>query len=333
MKNTHQQVLLDTQRWLQSGQAVWLGTVLKTWGSSPRPVGSVMAFSPGAGLSGSLSGGCIEEYLLEQLQAEEQDKTTPVLQVFGETVEQQERFSLPCGGTLLICLEYLRPSKTTLEHINALLDALNRRDQVTRVIDLDTGSLSLDYQSEYHQLSFNGGAIHHPFHPEWQMLLTGCGEVTRCVATLAQALDFSVEVCDFRPAFTEGWSMDGVKLHRGFPDERVQERFNDERTAIITLAHDPRVDDMALMAALKTHAFYIGAMGSRKTSESRRKRLSELDVSEAEIGRLHAPAGFATGSKTPWEIAVSIMAEVTAARSKQSVSHSADEQSLRLVHG
>ncbi|HBN14915.1 MAG TPA: xanthine dehydrogenase, partial [Pseudohongiella sp.] len=154
----------------------------------------------------------------------------------------------------------------------------------------------------------------HSLSPRYKLLLLGAGDVARYVAELALVMDYEVTLCDPRPAYLDNWHVEGVHLSTELPDDLVRDGFSDPYSGIIALAHDPRVDDMALMEALKTPAFYIGAMGSDRTSANRRERLPELGLSEEEINRLHAPIGFQIGSKTPAEIAIAILAEVTAVR-------------------
>jgi xanthine dehydrogenase accessory factor len=138
--------------------------------------------------------------------------------------------------------------------------------------------------------------------------------VAKYVAEMALALEYDVTLCDPRPRYLDNWHVPGVETTSRLPDDIVRERFSNPYSGIIALAHDPRVDDMALMEALKTDAFYVGAMGSERTSAARRERLPELGLSKDEIDILHAPIGFQIDSKTPAEIAIAIMAEVTAVR-------------------
>jgi xanthine dehydrogenase accessory factor len=148
----------------------------------------------------------------------------------------------------------------------------------------------------------------------YRLLLLGAGDVARYVAEMALALEYDVMLCDPRPQYLDNWDVEGVETTPRLPDDVVREGFSNPYSGIIALAHDPRVDDMALMEALKTKAFYIGAMGSERTSAARRERLPELGLSEDEIDNLRAPIGLQIESKTPAEIAISIMAEVTAVR-------------------
>jgi len=155
-------------------------------------------------------------------------------------------------------------------------------------------------------------------------MLIGAGQVSLYLADMAQKLDYQVIVCDPRQEMLDQWHVDGVRLTNEMPDDAVRQFSQDNFSAIIALTHDPRIDDMGLMEALKTHAFFIGAMGSTRTSAKRRERLLQLDLTEAEINRLHAPVGLPIGSKTPAEIAIAILAQLTALRSEQTPSLEAD---------
>lgn len=335
MKSSQKYVIDAVISALEEGRSVWLGTVVRTWGSSPRPVGSLMAIIPGSGVFGSLSGGCIEEDLLNRITDGEFDTEykQPLQLVFGDTKAEQERLRLPCGGSLEVLLERLSPDMATLKHFQELSSAIDQRRAITRQVSLNNQSIELTNTGKSDSLKIDHSYLKQTFQPQWQMLLTGTGEVTRCVSELASAAEFSVTICDYRPAFLEGCHFEQADLVTAFPDDLIAERFHDSRSAVIALAHDPRVDDMALMEALKTEAFYVGAMGSRKTSDSRRIRLQELELTPSQIDRLHAPAGLPTGSKTPWEIAISIMAEVTRERSIRRSVQNSQPVTLMASHG
>ena len=158
----------------------------------------------------------------------------------------------------------------------------------------------------------------HSLSPMYRLLLLGAGDVAKFVAEMALALEYDVTLCDPRPKYLDNWEVDGVETTSRLPDDVVREKFSNPYSGIIALAHDPRLDDMALMEALKTNAFYISAMGSERTSAARRERLPELGLTEEEIATLHAPIGFDIQSKTPAEIAIAVMAEVTAVRHNSS---------------
>ncbi len=314
-------VVEQVTQWLAKGHTLWLSTVVETYGSSPRPQGSLMAFAPGQGLVGSLSGGCIEEDLLRKLASlpvqVEPEQIKPALYTYGQSLPDAPRRTLPCGGTLRILLEKLVPDDHG--HFQELSAFLNQGRCASRLINLETGKTQLK-SGLNPELLYDETLMTHTLGPAYKLLLTGAGEASRCVAELAQAVDFAVTVCEFREEYLTGsenhWLAQDIELVKGFPDELIKQRFSDEHSAIITLAHDPRIDDMALMEAFHGDAFYIAAMGSQRTSESRRERLLELGVTEEQLERLYAPAGVPTGSKTPWEIAISIVAQLTAARNQ-----------------
>ena len=155
-------------------------------------------------------------------------------------------------------------------------------------------------------------------------MLIGAGQVSLYLADMAQKLDYQVIVCDPRQEMLDQWHVDGVRLTNEMPDDAVRQFSQDNFSAIIALTHDPRIDDMGLMEALKTRAFFVGAMGSTRTSAKRRGRLLQLDLTETEINRLHAPVGLPIGSKTPAEIAIAILAQLTALRGEQTPSLEAD---------
>lgn len=308
------------QHWLGQSKAVWLCTVLNTWGSSPRPPGSLFACNASGEFIGSLSGGCVEENLIAKIVAGDFSSLISRLR-YGATTEEAERFRLPCGGVLDISIERLQPSYTLQNSVALIMDALvgRRRISVQRdftqekfiVSDPHKQQLILDFSEDS---SGNLIEINHVLGPQYRLLLIGISEVSRAVAQLALLLDYEILICDPRADARARWDIAGVTLLAQLPDDAVREYGDDMHCAILALTHDPRIDDMALMEAFNTQAFYIGAMGSLRTSESRRERLQLLDVTAEQLQRLHAPIGLDTGSKTPMEIAVSVLAQLTAVR-------------------
>lgn len=318
MQSSQHHIIQSVNNWLARGNCVWLCTILKTWGSSPRPVGAMMACTLDGEMAGSISGGCIEEDFLEQLRdgslkARFDEHGHPFVVHYGVSAEEQARLKLPCGGQLHVLLEYLTPEKDQVV-FERLLNALDSHQKVSRQVMLATGDISLLDEASDNAVLIDEQVMKHSLSPRYKLLLLGAGDVARVVAELALTLDYEVTLCDPRPGYLDNWPVNGVQLTADLPDDVVRDLFSDPYSGIIALAHDPRVDDMALMEALKTPAFYIGAMGSDRTSANRRERLPELGLSESEISRLYAPIGIKIGSKTPAEIAISIMAEVTAVR-------------------
>lgn len=311
-------VIQHLNNWLAQGISPWLATVIKTYGSSPRPIGSMMIYHPDKGIIGSLSGGCIEQELMAQLatgQAESEEPVQPRIIRYGESPDQQVRLALPCGGHLDILLEKI--SLQHQDHFEKITEALKNRVWISRHIDLNTGKLSIMNDITELDVQRDKNTLIHALKPHDKLLLVGAGEVARCLAEIAKNLEFEVTLCDYRDEFLQGWQVDGIQLINTMPDDLINEAFHDNHCAIVALAHDPRIDDMAMMEALKTQAFYIGAMGSLVTSAQRRKRLTELDLDQQQINKLHAPIGLDIRSRTPYEIAVSIAAHLIAERAKR----------------
>ena len=326
MENADLEVLSRLTQWVRDGKPSWLCTVIKTWGSSPRPVGSLLCCNSDGHLAGSLSGGCIEEDLLEKLQRGEMATDGPEVLIYGVTAEETERLGLPCGGQLHVVAEpFLDASQlTALEHVVA---RVSERECVERRVDIANGEMAITDQPRFRHLSFEGEFSNtdnagekflvQTYGPRYQLFLIGAGQVSMCLADMAKSLDYQVVVCDPRGHLMEQWPVDGVQLVTDMPDDAVRKYANDAFSAIIALTHDPRIDDMGLMEALRTDAFFIGAMGSTRTSANRRERLKMLDLTDEEINRLHAPVGLPIGSKTPAEIAIAILAQLTALRSEK----------------
>jgi xanthine dehydrogenase accessory factor len=327
MENEHQQVLGQLTRWIEQGEMCWLCTVVKTWGSSPRPVGSLLCCDSQGHVAGSLSGGCIEEDLLEKLRAGELATDTPEVLIYGGTPEESERLGLPCGGQLHIVIEPMQ-DKSTLPQFEQIVARLQARECIERKLDITTGEMTIENTGRFRHLQFSDSAdtktngdshLIQTYGPRYQLLLIGAGQVSSYLASMAQALDYHVVVCDPRQEVLDQWTVDGVQLVNKMPDDAVRELANDSFTAIIALTHDPRIDDMGLMEALKTDAFFVGALGSTRTSAKRRERLLQLDLTEAEISKLHGPVGLSIGSKTPAEIAISILAQLTSLKASAQV--------------
>ena len=310
------EVLNQINSWLQSGLSCWLATVVQTWGSSPRPVGSLLTCNSEGTVVGSLSGGCVEDDLLEKLTAGELAADGPQFFQYGITAEETEKLGLPCGGHLYIVVEPLHPSTDTQAHFRQLTTALAERRCAKRVVDLKQGSTAIVAPCSAAPLAWDeqNQVLEHTYGPAHQLFVIGSGMVSAYLAQMALSLDYEITVCDPRKDLLDQFSVAGVRKVADMPDDAVREYANDPATAIVALTHDPRIDDMGLMEALETEAFYIGAMGSTRSSASRRERLLALDLNPADIDRLHAPIGLPIGSKTPPEIAIAILAEITAVR-------------------
>ena len=340
IENADQQVLSQLTRWIKAGKKSWLATVVKTWGSSPRPVGSLLCCNEDGHVAGSLSGGCIEEDLLEKITNGELATIKPEVMLYGKTTEESERFGLPCGGQLHIVVEP-QMDNSNLAQFEAITRRLAQRECVERKVDLATGEITVEDRDRFKHLQFTGEFensatanekfLVQTYGPRYQLFLIGAGQVSQYLAQMAQMLDYHVVVCDPRQEMIDQWTIEGTQLVNDMPDDAVRQYADDYFSAIIALTHDPRIDDMGLMEALTTDSFFIGAMGSVRTSAKRRERLIQLDLSEEQINKLHAPVGLPLGSKTPAEIAIAILAQLTALRSEKDHALEADFRQQEAV--
>ena len=314
MESLDLRVLADVLAWKRSGHAVTLVTVVETWGSAPRPPGALLAVRDDGVVSGSVSGGCVEDDLIARTKAafkasgtQVQDAGKPSIIVYGVTKEEATRFGLPCGGTLRLVQEPLLDASW----VEQLLARTAEHRLVARTLTLATGEVVLRDAVRGQSMQFDGSTLTTVFGPKWRLLLIGAGQLSQAVAQMASVLDFEVLVCDPREEYAVTLGIEGVQRVQGMPDDVVRELLPDAHTAIVALTHDPKLDDMALLEALKSAAFYVGALGSRRNQETRKQRLAEhFDLSAGELARLHGPVGLRIGAKTPAEIAVSIVAEI-----------------------
>jgi xanthine dehydrogenase accessory factor len=310
MDSVDTEVLKSAIAWLDAGRKATLVTVARTWGSAPRPVGALLAIRDDGHVMGSVSGGCVEDDLIDRVKAHQMSGGRPEVVTYGVTAEQAARFGLPCGGTLQLVLEPLRPASRLKE----LLDIIERHELVARFLDMQTGAVKLEPGRWSDVLDFDGKMLKSVHGPRWRLLIIGAGQTSRFLAQMAQALDYQVTVCDPREEYADEWDLPGATLVRGYPDDVVLQLNPDPHLAVVAVTHDSKLDDAALTEALKSPAFYVGALGSRANNDKRRKRLAEFDLSADEIARLRGPVGLRIGSRTPPEIAISILAEITAVR-------------------
>lgn len=314
MENLDVAVLRTLRDWRANRRHAVLVTVVHTWGSSPRPEGSIMAMVQGGQVVGSISGGCIEDDLLfryaQAWSKQRYDAHAPPQRVrYGVSADEAHRFGLPCGGTVELVLEH-DPDATLL---GDLVERLEAGALVHRVLALHDGTVQLAAATAPEELQLNDVHLVNTFGPEYRMLLIGAGQLSQCLAGMALSCGFAVTVCDPRTEYHGDWSLPGVVVVQDMPDDVVQAFRADVRTAIVALTHDPKLDDLALLEALDSPAFYVGAIGSRRNNQARRERLlKHFGQTQASLARLRGPIGLYVGSKTPSEIAVSVMAEILA---------------------
>jgi xanthine dehydrogenase accessory factor len=332
-------VLRDLRDWRRAGQRALLVTVVRAWGSSPRPVGSILALAQSGRLTGSVSGGCIEDdlvYRYKELWREQAvDGLAPAMKpeflTYGVSADEAHRFGLPCGGTLELLVEH-DPDPAELD---ALLKTLAAGRLVRRGVRLADGHATHEEAQQPEDLFADPEHVVNTFGPSYRMLLIGAGQLTEYLATMALFSGFEVTVCEPREDVRVTWRVPGANVVADMPDDAVTAFAPDKRSVVIALSHDPKLDDLALLEALKSQAFYVGAIGSRRNNDARRQRLEEhFDVTAEELSRLRGPVGVYIGSKTPPEIALSILAEVVATKNGVVVPHDmqvAPAKNLRAI--
>ncbi len=304
------EVLRNAVAWMEQGHSVSLVTVAATWGSSPRPAGSLLALRADGRMAGSVSGGCVEEDLARRLREQLPTDGLPEIVRYGVSAEEARRFGLPCGGRLDLITERI----SSIEPFRAIERAIEARTLIARRLCIASGEASLHAAGRDCDFSWDGRDMIKVFGPAWRLLVIGAGQVSRYLAQMALALDYDVIVCDPRVEYRDAWSVDGVEVDASMPDDAVAALACDARSAVIAVTHDPKLDDLALMEALVSAAFYVGALGSAVNNARRRERLALLGLPPAAVARLHGPVGLRIGSRTPPEIAVAILAEMIAVR-------------------
>ncbi|OZI32230.1 hypothetical protein CAL29_30915 [Bordetella genomosp. 10] len=305
MDSLDMEVLRQARDWVAAGHRAHLLTVAQTWGSAPRQAGALAVLRGDGQLIGSVSGGCVEDDLIDRARRQGLPDR-PERITYGVTADEAARFGLPCGGTLRLVVEPLHDTTW----LDPVLAAIGRHELTLRTVDMQTGACSLAPAGPLDGPDFDGRALRAVYGPRWRLLIIGANQTARALCDIAASLDFHVLVCDPREEYRTGWDAHGATLLTSMPDDAVGEIGTDERTAIVALTHDPKLDDMVLLEALKSPAFYVGALGSEASQARRRERLRLFDLGDEEIARLHGPVGLRIASRTPAEIAVAIAAEL-----------------------
>jgi len=308
MQSLDLDVLERALEWRRGGRRVWLVTVAQTFGASPRPPGSLAAIRDDGILVGSVSGGCIEDDLVAR--REEYAGRKPQFARYGVTADEARRFGLPCGGELEIIIE----PEVGAESIATLLAQISEGRIVARHVDLATGAWSFDRADPNDECERTATRFTSVHGPRWRMLVIGASEIAHYLAEVAATVDYQVFVCDPREEYRAAWRARDSRWIDGMPDDAVLAFKPDGHSVILTVSHDPKLDDMALLEALKSDAYYVGAVGSSRTNAERRKRLADFDLTAQQIARLRGPVGLSIGSRTPPEIALAILADLVASR-------------------
>jgi xanthine dehydrogenase accessory factor len=310
MKQLDLQVIQQARAWLAEGRPVWLCTVLATFGSAPRGPGAMLVSLDNGEHRGSLSGGCVEDDFLTRVGTGYFAQVSQVVR-YGDG-GLAPTLALPCGGVLDVLVEYLAPSPASDSHLQAIETAFGGGSLATRRVLLGSDQRSIGpatanspaVQQDAEQVAIRVGAVQ-------RLLLAGLSPVAEFCASFAVALGYEVVLCDPREEVIEGFALPGVQVHKVLPAVFIADGGCHGATAVVALTHDPRLDDLTLLEAVRTQAFYIGAMGSQRTSAKRFERLARIGgLDDASLQRIHAPIGLNLGSKTPAEIALAVMADI-----------------------
>ncbi|WP_447554559.1 XdhC family protein [Vreelandella sp. EE22] len=312
MQHLDLKVIEQALTWCEQGETIWLCTVLETFGSSPRAPGSWLVVNPRGEHVGSLSGGCVEENFLDRLENGAFAQTVTITR-YGDTADSDApNVALPCGGVLDVLVERLAPTHETREHLGMILNALKGREPLMREIDTESGARAFrpapptGPRVERHE-----STIHMRVSPAHRLVIAGISPITMPCAAFAVTLGYEVIVCDPDERACAGFNVPGALVKTVLPSSYISQDTCHGATAVVALTHDPRIDDLAMMEAVRTDAFYIGVMGSQRTSKARAERLARSGgLNEAELARIHMPIGLSLGSKTPAEIALAVMADI-----------------------
>jgi xanthine dehydrogenase accessory factor len=315
--------------WMEERRKVALATVTRTWGSAPRPAGSQMAVREDGAFTGSVSGGCVEGSVIGEAQAALSDGKARNLK-FGVSNEDAWAVGLACGGTIEIHVAPLLAASQQAA-IAELKRARDAKRAVVLATDLSTGESRIVYPDDagadplatdarvQARRDESGTAEAEGkswfltlFNPPLDLAIIGAVHIAQPLARMGALADYAVRIIDPRTAFATVERFPGVTLSHQWPDEALASAPLTARSAIVALTHDPKLDDPALSAALRSPAFYIGALGSRTTHARRLERLRAHGFSDAELARIHGPIGLDIGARSPAEIAVAILAEMTA---------------------
>lgn len=301
------EVALD---YLKNGKRTAIATVVSTWGSAPRGIGSQLAISEDGAFEGSVSGGCVEGAVIIEAQDAIADGKCRLLE-FGVADEDAFAVGLACGGTIKVLVEPIDAdgciAKADLDDICTAHKSRNFRSYQINLSDFSRSKTSGDAN----QISLKNDVFTMAYHPRMRMVIVGAVHITKSLSPMAKMTGYDVFLVDPRDSFASVDRFPDDKIIDGWSDEALIEIGVDKNTAVVALTHDPKIDIPALDVALKSEAFYIGALGSRKTHAKRIAELEVLGFTSMDIARIKSPIGLDIRSKSPAEIAVSIIAEVT----------------------
>ncbi len=287
--------------WLDAGHRVALATVIETWGSAPRRVGAHLAIRDDGLFEGSVSGGCVEGDVITAAADVLAGGTAQRLD-YGVADERAWQVGLACGGRISVLVQPVAAGGFTPALVDRVIAAASAGERLTLATDLASGVTA----------EAGAGAFVRVYDPPGRLMIVGAVHIAQALVPLARLLGFAPLVVDPRGSFAAADRFAGTSVDPRWPDEALADWRPDEASAVVTLTHDPKLDDPALVAALGSPAFYVAALGSRRTQAARRERLLAAGFGEIELQRIHGPAGIDIGAANPAEIALSIAAQMIA---------------------
>lgn len=307
--------------WIDEGRQVALATVVKTWGSAPRPVGAQLVIDSETNFQGSVSGGCVESAVIFEATDAMRDGTCRILS-FGVSDDSAFEVGLACGGEIEVMVEPVGVGKgPSVDELRALVAARAARRPVVwevntdtwsrRLLERDTSDAGLEERFRTDKSVREDGVFRGVHNPPLRLVLVGAVHIAQPLVRMAKLAGYDVVLCDPRDSFSSAARFPDETFLEGWPDEALRDFGVDARTAVVTLSHDPKIDTPALEVALASEAFYIGALGSSRTHGKRVAALKDAGLSDQTIARIDGPVGADIGAVSPAEIAVSIMAEMT----------------------
>jgi xanthine dehydrogenase accessory factor len=303
--------------WHREGKGAVLATVVQTWGSAPRQVGSQLAISASGEIQGSVSGGCVEGAVVTEAMAAHKVGESRLLS-YGVSDDSAFSVGLACGGTIRILVEPVGvqfPEAMLAE----IVAAGAARRPVAYVVNTESWereiasppAFTARFRSDRSGIEEDGATFVAIHNPPLRMVVVGAVHIAQVLVPMARMAGYDLIIIDPRGSFAAAHRFPGEHIHEDYPDEVMPEIGIDARTAVITLSHDPKIDDPAIEAALASDVFYLGCLGSPRTHAKRVERLQAKGYASADIARLHAPVGLDIGAKSPAEVAIAIIAEVT----------------------
>lgn len=317
----YDQIPEQALEWVNAGKGTALATVIQTWGSAPRPIGSQLAINEDMQMAGSVSGGCVEGAVVEEAM-NALEYGVPLILEYGISDEEAFAVGLACGGAIHVLVEPVGvgqgPDVALLETLvtdradrRAAAYLVNTKNWERKVVGPNYGTIDLAPRFVSDKSGFEGDLFVNIHNPPLRMIVVGAVHIAQPLMRMARVAGYDTVLVDPREAFATDARFPSERLIHEWPDKALETEGLDARVAVVTLTHDPKLDDPAIEIALGSDVFYLGCLGSTRTHAKRVTRLKAAGFTDTQIAKIHAPVGANIGAETPSEIAISIMAEIT----------------------